>query len=150
MESYSNIEKTAICKPCPDYKGGKGQCVYPHEKGKPVGPGTGWPKKPQSGQTCEQLAQQLASHGKAKTAQEEMPHSEDSIILNVPLFIRLLEWAREEVKEDVPLHEIAEAAVKLGRPLSMEDYGTLLQETTQEIPVSKEEMFEESGNSEAY
>jgi len=38
----------------------------------------------------------------------------DNIIkLNVPLFLRLLELVREEVKDDVPLHTLTDIAVRL-------------------------------------
>lgn len=56
----------AYCKKCPEYKDGKGWCVYPHDPDIPVGEGTGWPKKPAppaTKQRCEQLAKNLSSHG---------------------------------------------------------------------------------------
>jgi hypothetical protein len=45
----------------------------------------------------------------------------DIIKLDVPLFIRLLELAREDVKQDADLHDIAEAVIKL----SQEGVGTM-------------------------
>ena len=58
----------AYCKKCPDYKG-DGWCVYPEDTDQEVGPGTGWPKKPQSvkptKENCEDLAQNLSSHGRS-------------------------------------------------------------------------------------
>lgn len=54
----------------------------------------------------------------------------DVIAVDVPLFIRLLEWAREDAKADVPLHVVAANAVKLlqGKrgPLSMRDYARIV------------------------
>jgi hypothetical protein len=39
----------------------------------------------------------------------------DVVKLDVPLFIRLLELAREDVKEDADLHDVAEAVIKLSQ-----------------------------------
>ncbi len=50
---------------------------------------------------------------------------EDVIMINVPLMIRLLEYAREDAEKDVDLHVVAERLVELceeGDVLEMEDY----------------------------
>ena len=70
----------------------------------------------------------------------DVPVSEDIpdiIAVDVPLFIRLLEYAREDSENDLDLHDVAERAieaVKMRGVLSMDDYETL-------IP-SKEELDE--------
>jgi hypothetical protein len=48
----------------------------------------------------------------------------DVVKLDVPLFIRLLELAREDVKQDADLHDIAEAVIKLSQQgvATMADY----------------------------
>ena len=49
----------------------------------------------------------------------------DIIAMDVPLFIRMLEWAREDAETDMELHDAAERAieaVKLRGLLSMDDY----------------------------
>ena len=49
----------------------------------------------------------------------------DSITVDVPLMIRLLEYAREDAKTDVDLHNVAEHLISLsqeGRTLNMDDY----------------------------
>lgn len=48
----------------------------------------------------------------------------DIIRLDVPLFIRLLELAREDVKQDADLHDVAEAVIKLSEhgPVTMDQY----------------------------
>lgn len=43
----------------------------------------------------------------------------DIVKLDVPLFIRLLELAREEVKDDADLHDIAEAVTKLSQKVQL-------------------------------
>jgi hypothetical protein len=53
----------------------------------------------------------------------------DIIAVDVPLFIRLLEFAREDAGDDMDLHEVAERAieaVKMRGVLSMDDYETLV------------------------
>jgi len=45
----------------------------------------------------------------------------DIIKLDVPLFIRLLELAREEIKQDADLHDIAEAVIKMSQHGPVED-----------------------------
>lgn len=61
---------------------------------------------------------------------QEADNPVDRITLNIPLFIRLLEYAREDAKTDMDLHDLAERAVKLSsvqnKALSMEDYDTLV------------------------
>ena len=59
-------------------------------------------------------------------------NSLDTITVDVPLFIRLLEWAREDAKTDVVLHVAAENAVKCHskgtETLSMAEYGKIVGE----------------------
>ena len=53
----------------------------------------------------------------------------DIIAVDVPLFIRLLEYAREDSENDLDLHDVAERAieaVKMRGVLSMDDYETLV------------------------
>ena len=52
----------------------------------------------------------------------------DIIKLDVPLFIRLLELAREEVKQDADLHDVAEAVIKLSQQgvATMDDYDSIV------------------------
>lgn len=52
-----------------------------------------------------------------------------TVSLDVELFIRLLEWAREEVKEDVPLHVAAERLASVcqgGKTATMSDYADIV------------------------
>jgi len=53
---------------------------------------------------------------------------DDVIKMNVPLFLRLLELVREEVKDDVPLLTLTEIAVRLSNDhvMSMADYENIL------------------------
>jgi len=78
---------------------------------------------------------------KVKGAAQNLREEEDPtdiIAMDVPLFIRMLEWAREDAETDMELHDAAERAieaVKLRGLLSMEDY-------TDIVGVSKDELDE--------
>lgn len=55
----------------------------------------------------------------------------DTVTLDVPLFIRLLEYSREDAQADVDLHDVAEKAIALNKQkgiLSMEDYESIIPE----------------------
>jgi hypothetical protein len=56
----------------------------------------------------------------------------DKIIVDVPLFIRLLEFAREDAKTDMDLHKITENAVALsetGKTLTMAQYDSIVKDS---------------------
>ena len=62
----------------------------------------------------------------------------DIVKLDIPLFIRLLEYAREEAKDDMDLHRVAENAIDLshmGSTLGMRDYSNIIgsQENIEEM-----------------
>lgn len=53
----------------------------------------------------------------------------DVIKVDIPLFIRLLEYAREDAKTDMDLHNVTENAIRLsenGEVLSMKNYGEII------------------------
>jgi hypothetical protein len=55
----------------------------------------------------------------------------DKLTLDVPLFIRLLEYAKEDAKTDVDLHTATENALALsetGKTLTMADYDTIVKQ----------------------
>jgi hypothetical protein len=55
----------------------------------------------------------------------------DKITLDVPLFIRLLEYAKEDAKTDVDLHTATENALALsetGKTLTMDDYDDIVKQ----------------------
>jgi hypothetical protein len=64
----------------------------------------------------------------------------DIITVDVPLFIRLLEYAREDAQTDMDLHDVAENIISLstsGKTLSMDDYSAIIgsQENIDEIRI---------------
>lgn len=53
----------------------------------------------------------------------------DKVTVDIPLFIRLLEYAREDAKTDMDLHNVAEKAIaasETGKTLTMVDYDALV------------------------
>ena len=53
----------------------------------------------------------------------------DIISVDVPLFIRMLEFAREDASTDMDLHDLAQKAIKMsskGEPLTMMHYDELI------------------------
>ena len=60
----------------------------------------------------------------------------DKITVDVPLFIRLLEYAREDAKTDMDLHNVTENAIALsetGKTLTMTQYDQLVKNPQQEL-----------------
>jgi len=53
----------------------------------------------------------------------------DAVKFTLPLFIRLLEYAREDAKQDIDLHFVAEYAAKHGedKALTMKDYKSIME-----------------------
>jgi hypothetical protein len=66
----------------------------------------------------------------------------DVVKLDVPLFIRLLELAREDVKEDADLHDLAEAVIKLSQEgvATMADYDGIVDFMKQQGSRASEEL----------
>jgi hypothetical protein len=55
----------------------------------------------------------------------------DKLTIDVPLFIRLLEYAKEDAKTDVDLHKATENALALsetGKTLTMADYNDIVKQ----------------------
>lgn len=52
----------------------------------------------------------------------------DIVQLDVPLFIRLLELSREDIKQDADLHDLAQAVIKMSQqgPVTMADYDKIV------------------------
>jgi hypothetical protein len=64
----------------------------------------------------------------------------DTITVDVPLFIRLLEYAREDAKTDMDLHNVAENIIDLseeGEVLTMDNYNAIVGKNEEEIAERK-------------
>lgn len=59
----------------------------------------------------------------------------DKITVDVPLFIRMLEYAREDAKTDMDLHKVTENIISLsesGKTLTMDEYDAIVKDGGQE------------------
>lgn len=60
---------------------------------------------------------------------KEIVNPIDKVSLDIPLFIRLLEYAKEDAKTDMDLHDLTENITRLsetGNTLSMKDYASII------------------------
>jgi len=72
---------------------------------------------------------------------EEEQDAIDIVTLDVPLFIRMLEYAKEEASDDMVLHDIATKTIALSKQrgiLSMEDYKALIPEPQPEDQLAED------------
>ena len=75
------------------------------------------------------LEEETINSKKYISEREENP--EDKITMDVPLFIRMLEYAREDANTDIDLHDVAKKAIGLsseGEVLTMDDYESIIGE----------------------
>jgi len=66
----------------------------------------------------------------------------DIVKLDVPLFIRLLELAREDVKQDADLHDIAEIVIRMSQEgvVSMDNYDDIVNFMNKQGDPAREEL----------
>jgi hypothetical protein len=71
----------------------------------------------------------------------------DTVSMDVPLLLRVLEFAREEVEDDMVLHDVVERLVAMSKdgPLSMDDYENIVGEV-ESLPAPEEEPVDEVSN----
>lgn len=73
----------------------------------------------------------------------------DVIHIDVPLFIRLLEYAREDAKNDMELHRLTEKVIRLSKrgTVSMKQYNQLFKTTVKEDCEEMKDFAKPSGGS---
>ena len=76
-----------------------------------------------------------------KEAEEDVV---DTVTMDVPLMIRMMEYAREDAQDDIDLHDVAERMIAMSKdgPLSMDDYDSIVR-SVEALPAPKEEPVEE-------
>jgi hypothetical protein len=55
----------------------------------------------------------------------EIMNPPDIIAMDVPLFIRMLEWAKEDAQTDMQLHAAVEKILHLNKTLTMAEYSEI-------------------------
>jgi hypothetical protein len=71
----------------------------------------------------------------------------DSIKLDIPLFIRLMEYAREDAQSDMDLHKVTENITSMaegGTTLTMDDYDAIvsIQKGSEDNEMSQDQLAE--------
>jgi len=68
----------------------------------------------------------------------------DTVTMDVPLLLRVMEYAREDAHEDMDLHDVAERMIAMSKdgPLSMDDYDSIVG-SVEALPAPEEEPVEE-------
>jgi len=87
-----------------------------------------------------QIANKMLSQGQFKLDEAKEEDKVDTITMDIPLFLRMLEYSREDASQDMDLHDVTEKSNLLGKErgiLSMEDY--------EEIVGAAEEIKENNG-----
>lgn len=77
----------------------------------------------------------IATAKAKKLAEGEEEDVVDTITMDIPLFIRMLEYSKEDAQTDMDLHDVAENAIALNKDkevLSMEDYNTIIGDSNNE------------------
>ena len=83
--------------------------------------GTGKTEK----EAFEDLKLNYEKYKKTGISEAKKEDAVDTITMDIPLFLRMLEYSREDASQDMDLHDVTEKANKLGKErgiLSMEDY----------------------------
>lgn len=79
-------------------------------------------------QVIDTINQVLKKSPKINQVKENL-NPVDSVKMDVPLFIRMLEYAREDAKTDMDLHDVTEKIISMsreGRTLTMKDYNNIM------------------------
>jgi len=77
--------------------------------------------------------------------EEASSNPTDTVTMDVPMLLRVMEFAREDAKTDLDLHDVAEKLVNLssnGNTLTMKDYDQVVPATNE--PDTQEQPYEES------
>lgn len=92
--------------------------------------------------TGKALAQMFAPVESVQEAEGE--DTVDTVTMDVPLLLRMMEYAREDAQEDMDLHDVAERMIAMSKdgPLSMDDYDSIVG-SVEALPAPEEEPVEE-------
>jgi hypothetical protein len=103
--------------------------------------GTGKTEK----EAFEDLKRNYEKYKKTGISEAKSEDVVDTITMDIPLFLRMLEYAREDAEQDLDLHDVTEKANKLGKErgiLQTDDYEDIVG-TTEDKPKELNELEEE-------
>ncbi len=78
--------------------------------------------------SADEFDQEIKHGYKGRTTEAEGEDSVDTVTMDVPLLLRMMEYAREDAQEDMDLHDVAERMIAMSKdgPLSMDDYDSIV------------------------
>jgi len=78
----------------------------------------------------------------------ESVDKKDTVILDIPLLIRVLELAREDIKTDMDLHRVVEKLISIRNKgvLTMDDYNTIANIKESHIAIAMGKMLDDEGS----
>jgi hypothetical protein len=78
----------------------------------------------------------------------EATDKKDRVILDIPLLIRVLELAREDIKTDMDLHRVVEKLIQIRNKgvLTMKDYNTIAHIRENHIAIAMGKMLDDEGS----
>jgi hypothetical protein len=65
---------------------------------------------------------------------QEYTKGQDKVTMDVPLLLRIMEYAKEDAKSDLDLHHVADKLIELsinGKVLTMDDYNSIVRSVTE-------------------
>jgi hypothetical protein len=83
-----------------------------------------------------------------KAGLSETTDKKDTVVLDIPLLIRVLELAREDIKSDMDLHRVVEKLISIRNKgvLTMDDYNTIAQIKENHIAIAMGNMMDDEGS----
>jgi ribosomal protein L12E/L44/L45/RPP1/RPP2 len=78
----------------------------------------------------------------------ESTDKKDTVVLDIPLLIRVLELAREDIKTDMDLHRVVEKLISIRTKsvLTMDDYNTIANIKENHIAIAMGKMLDDEGS----
>jgi hypothetical protein len=79
---------------------------------------------------------------------DEGVDKKDTVVLDIPLLIRVLELAREDIKSDADLHRVVEKLISIRNKgvLTMDDYNTIANINENHIAIAMGNMLDDEGS----
>lgn len=96
-------------------------------------------KNPKKLAMLKQDLEDVKNELKKRKTLKEQEDPVDTITMDIPLFLRMLEYSREDASQDMDLHDVTEKANALGKEkgiLSMEDYEAITGGEVTEVVVT--------------
>lgn len=77
----------------------------------------------------ESVQEDEVAQAQPEPAKPETPNPTDTVTMDVPLLLRIMEYSKEDARSDMDLHHVVEKLVSLsatGKPLNMDSYNEVV------------------------